>query len=207
MNEFQAMNEIISESIKNSSYITVIISSCVFIIYTFIIRLIDYFKSKSKNKPMLEMSKALKEMSDNITKLNTVLDKTLKDAERKELRQCEATIELGFKSFGYRIIQECSAIIAHNNIEQNKDLIVGNLNKLISTEYYNLYSKLSTYEVNGTNIASKLKEEWIKDVADTVINIIYNGLEPIVRITQLNNRINLYISEYSTFVNNKTFNA
>lgn len=207
MTDFQTINDVVNESVKNSSYIAVVISSCVFIIYTLIIRLVDYFKSKSKNKPLLEMSKAMAEMAENITKLNTVLDKTLKDAERKELRQCEATIELGFKAFGYRLAQECSAIIAHNNIDENKDLIISNLNKLVSTEYYNLYSKLSVYEINEVNVASKLKEEWIKEIADTIITIIYDGQDAIVRITQINNRINLYINEYSTYVNNKTFNA
>lgn len=207
MTDFQTINDVVNESVKNSSYIAVVISSCVFIIYTLIIRLVDYFKSKSKNKPLLEMSKAMAEMAENITKLNTVLDKTLKDAERKELRQCEATIELGFKAFGYRLAQECSAIIAHNNIDENKDLIISNLNKLVSTEYYNLYSKLSVYEINEINVASKLKEEWIKEITDTIITIIYDGQDAIVRITQINNRINLYINEYSTYVNNKTFNA
>lgn len=207
MTDFQTINDVVNESVKNSSYIAVVISSCVFIIYTLIIRLVDYFKSKSKNKPLLEMSKAMAEMAENITKLNTVLDKTLKDAERKELRQCEATIELGFKAFGYRLAQECSAIIAHNNIDENKDLIISNLNKLVSTEYYNLYSKLSVYEINEINVASKLKEEWIKEITDTIITIIYDGQGAIVRITQINNRINLYINEYSTYVNNKTFNA
>jgi len=207
MTDFQTINDVVNESVKNSSYIAVVISSCVFIIYTLIIRLVDYFKSKSKNKPLLEMSKAMAEMAENITKLNTVLDKTLKDAERKELRQCEATIELGFKAFGYRLAQECSAIIAHNNIDENKDLIISNLNKLVSTEYYNLYSKLSVYEINEINVANKLKEEWIKEITDTIITIIYDGQDAIVRITQINNRINLYINEYSTYVNNKTFNA
>ena len=207
MTDFQTINDVVNESVKNSSYVAVVISSCVFIIYTLIIRLVDYFKSKSKNKPLLEMSKAMAEMAENITKLNTVLDKTLKDAERKELRQCEATIELGFKAFGYRLAQECSAIIAHNNIDENKDLIISNLNKLVSTEYYNLYSKLSVYEINEINVASKLKEEWIKEITDTIITIIYDGQDAIVRITQINNRINLYINEYSTYVNNKTFNS
>ena len=84
MNDFQTINEIVNESVRNSSYYTVAISSCVFILYTLIVNLISYFKSKSKNKPLLEMSKAMKEMTENIVKLNAVLDKTFKEAERKE---------------------------------------------------------------------------------------------------------------------------
>lgn len=207
MNDFQTINEIVNESVRNSSYITVIISSCVFICYTLIIKLIDYFKSKSKSKPLLEMAEALKENTANIVKLNSVLDKTLKDAERKEIRQCERAIDLAFKGFGYRLAQECTAVIVHNNIDDNKELIVGNINKLVSAEYYKLYSTLSAYEINEVNVATKLKEEWIKEVADNLIAIVYNGQEPIARVTQINNRLNICLNEYSTFINNKVFNT
>ena len=207
MYDFQTINDIVNESVRNSSYYTVAISSCVFILYTLIIQLIGYFKQKSKNKPMIEMSKAMQEMAANIVKLNSVLDKTLKEAERKKTRQCELTIETGFKTFAYKIGQEVVSIIAHNNIDKNKGLITGNIAKLVSTEYYKLYSSLSAYEINEVNVASRLKEEWIREVADNIIAIVYNGQDGITRITQINNRLNISISEYSTYINNKTFNT
>ena len=77
MTDFQTINEIVAESVRNSSYYTVAISSCVFILYTLIIQLVSYFKSKSKNKPLIEMSNALKEMAENIVNLG----------ERHELRR------------------------------------------------------------------------------------------------------------------------
>ena len=207
MDDFQTINDIVNESIKNSSYYTVAISSCVFILYTLIVQLIGYFKSKSKNKPLLEMAEALKENTANIVRLNGVLDKTLQEAERKKLRQCESAIDLGFKAFALRTGQEVISIIAHNNIDKNKELIVGNINKLVNTEYYKLYSALSAYEINEVNVASKLKEEWIREVADNIIAIVYNEQDAITRITQINNRLNVCISEYSTYINNKTFNT
>ena len=71
MEELQTINEIVNTSIRDSSYIAVIISSSVFIIYTLIIRLIDYFKSKAKDKPLLEMSKAMKEaLNDMVVDLD-----------------------------------------------------------------------------------------------------------------------------------------
>lgn len=207
MVDFQTINEIVNESVCSSSYITVLISSSVFICYTLIVRLIDYFKSKNKNKPLLEMSKALKEMADNIVKLNSVLDKTLKDAERKEIRQCDNAIQLGFRSFAYRLTQECSSIIAHNNIDVNKELILDNITKLVSTEYYKLYSTLSAYEISEINVATKLKPEWVKELSDALISIVYDRQDALTRITHINNRLNIFISEYSTYVNNKIFNT
>ena len=207
MNDFQTINDIVDESVRNSSYITILISSTVFICYTLIVKLIDYFKAKSKSKPLLDMANALRENTSNIVKLNSVLDKTLKDAEKKEIRQCEDAIQLSFKSFGFRLAQECAAVIAHNNIEQNKELITGNITKLVSTEYYKLYSILAAYEINEMNVATKLKEEWIKEVSDNLIAIVYDGQDAITRITQLNNRLNIYINEYTTFITNKLFNT
>lgn len=207
MNDFQTINDIVNESVRNSSYYTVAISSCVFIVYTLIVQLIGYFKAKNKSKPMLEMSNALKEMATNIVKLNSVLDKTLKEADRKKVRQCEVAIDIGFRTFAYEISQEVISIIAHNNIDKNKELIIGNINKLVSTEYYKLYSVLSAYEINEVNIASKLKTEWIEEVAKNIIAIVYNGQDAIDRITHVNNRLEISVAEYSTFINNKTFNT
>ena len=207
MNDFQTVNDVVNESVRNSSYYTVAISSCVFILYTLIVNLISYFKTKSKNKPILEMSKAMKEMTENIVKLNAVLDKTFKEAERKESHKCKTVIDLAFRNFASHISQECEDIITHNNIEKNKVFITDNITKLVSTEYYKLYSILSAYEINEVNVASKLKEDWIKEVADNMIAIVYDGQEAIARINQLNNRLIVYIGEYSTYISNKTFNT
>lgn len=207
MTDFQTINDIVAESVRNSSYYTVAISSCVFILYTLIIQLVSYFKSKSKNKPLIEMSNALKEMAENIVKLNSVLDKTFKEAERKELQKCKTVIELGFRTMASRISEECESIIMHNNIEKNREFIVDNIAKVVSTEYYKLYSILSAYEINEVNVASKLKEDWIKNISDNIIATVYNGQDAMSRISQLNGRLLIYIAEYATYLNNKLFNT
>ena len=207
MNDFQTVNDIVNESVRNSSYYTVAISSCVFILYTLIVQLIGYFKGKAKNKPLIEMAEAIKENTENVVRLNGVLDRTLQGAEKKKVRQCESAIDLAFKASSLRIIQEAASIIAHNNIDKNKEFIVSNINKFVSTEYYRLYSALAIYEINDVNVASRLKEEWIKEIADNIIDIIYNGQDAMTRVTQINNRLNVCINEYSTYINNKTFNT
>ena len=207
MNDFQTINNIVNESIKDSSYHTVAISSCVFILYTLIIKLIGYFKSKSKNKPIIEMSKALNEMGENIVKLNAVLDKTFKDAERKEVYKCKKAIELGFGNLESVIVKDIQSIIIHNNIELNKGLIRENIKTLCSTEFYKLYASLSDYEVNNVSVNRRLKEEWIKELSDEILKIVYNGTDKLTRISQINNRIAALIANYSTYINNKTFNT
>ena len=99
MEDLQTINDIINGAVKDSSYITVLISSGVFILYTLIIKVVDLFKAKDRNKPIIEMASAIKEVSENVVKLNQVLDKTIQDAETKEAGRINNIILTAFNSF------------------------------------------------------------------------------------------------------------
>ena len=206
MDDFNQVNQIVSDAIKHSSYITVLISSGVYILYTLIIRLVDLFKAKDRNKPLIQMASAIKEVSENVVKLNTVLDKQIQDAESKELTKVRQVISLAFDSFRANISKTCNEIIIHNNIEENRDLIKENLFKTISTEYYKLYNVFSAYEVDGINIATKIKDEWIDDTTKECLEVIYDGQDKDVRIGQIINKLIIIANEHSVYVNNKVFN-
>lgn len=206
MDDFNQVNQIVSDAIKDSSYITVLISSGVYILYTLIIRLVDLFKAKDRNKPLIQMASAIKEVSENVVKLNTVLDKQIQDAESKELTKVRQVISLAFDSFRANISKTCNEIIIHNNIEENRDLIRENLFKTISTEYYKLYNVFSVYEVDGINIATKIKDEWIDDTTKECLEVIYDGQDKDVRIGQIINKLTIIANEHSVYVNNKVFN-
>lgn len=206
MDDFSTVNNIVGDSIRNSSYISCIISSLVFITYTLIIKVVEYFKSKDKNKPIIEIANTMKQVSDNIVKLNSVLDKTLRDAEKKEISKCKNTINLAFSHFANVISRECIDIIINNHINTNKKLITENITKLVTTEYYKIYSVLSDFEINGSIVSTKLEKDWINQTIKSIIDIMYNGQETITRISQLNNRINVDINNYTTHIENKIFN-
>lgn len=206
MEDFNQVNQIVSDAIKDSSYITVLISSGVYILYTLIIRLVDLFKAKDRNKPLIQMASAIKEVSENVVKLNTVLDKQIQNAESKELTKVRQVISLAFDSFRANISKTCNEIIIHNNIDTNRDLIRENLFKTISTEYYKLYNVFSAYEVDGINIATKIKDEWIDDTTKECLEVIYDGQDKDVRIGQILNKLTIIANEHSVYVNNKVFN-
>lgn len=206
MDDFNQVNQIVSDAIKDSSYITVLISSGVYILYTLIIRLVDLFKAKDRNKPLIQMASAIKEVSENVVKLNTVLDKQIQDAESKELTKVRQVISLAFDSFRANISKTCNEIIIHNNIEENRNLIRENLFKTISTEYYKLYNVFSAYEVDGIDIATKIKDEWIDDTTKECLEVIYDGQDKDVRIGQIINKLTIIANEHSVYVNNKVFN-
>lgn len=206
MEEFNQINDIIAESIKDTSYITVLISSGVYLTYTLIIKLVDLFKAKDRNRPIVEMAAAVKQVSENVVKLNGVLDKAFQDAETKERNKVKNAICTAFDSFKWAVANTCHEIIIHNNIEQNKVFIKQNLFKVISTEYYKLYNVFSAYELDGICVATKLKEDWIDAVTNECLAIIYDGQDSINRISQISNKLLILTNEYSIYVNNKVFN-
>lgn len=206
MEDLQTINDIINGAVKDSSYVTVLISSCVFILYTLIIKVVDLFKAKDRNKPIIEMASAIKEVSENVVKLNQVLDKTIQDAETKEASRINNIILTAFNSFKAALLNQCIDIIIYNHIETTKDNVKQTIYKTTSTEYYKLYSIFSAYEHDSVNVATKIKEEWIDDITNECLKIIYDGAEATLRIRQLNNKLNLIIEEYSIYIKNKVFN-
>lgn len=206
MNDLQTVNEIINNAVKDSSYTTVIISCGVFIVYTLINKVIELYKAKDRNKPMLEMASAVKQVSENVVKLNQVLDKTFQDAETKEASRINNIISASFNSFKSEIITRCIDIIVHNNIEKNKESIKQSVYKTVSTEYYKVHSIFSAYEHDKVIVATKLKEEWIDAITEECLQVIYNGQDAADRIRQLNNKLTIDVEEYSIYINNKVFN-
>ena len=206
MEDLQTINDIINGAVKDSSYITVLISSGVFILYTLIIKVVDLFKAKDRNKPIIEMASAIKEVSENVVKLNQVLDKTIQDAETKEASRINNIIITAFNSFKAALLDQCIDIVIYNHIETTRDNVKQTIYKTTSTEYYKLYSIFSAYEHDSVNVATKIKEEWIDDITNECLKIIYDGAEATLRIRQLNNKLNLIIEEYSIYIKNKVFN-
>lgn len=206
MNELQTVNDIIAKAVEHSSYATVLISSIVFILYTLIIKAVDYFKAKDRAKPMLEMANAIKTISENVATLNKVLDRTFKDAEVKEISKIDNIIEVGFKAFQSDIFKKTSDIILRNNIKNKQSSVKENIYKIVSTEYYRLYLILSAYEIKGVNVANKLKEDWIDSLVSEITSIVFEEENEFSRIKQLNNKLEILIDDYSVHVNNKIFN-
>ena len=101
------------------------------------------------------MAEAIKENTENVVRLNGVLDKTLQGAEKKKVRQCESAIDLAFKASSLRIVQEAASIIAHNNIDKNKEFIIGNINKLLAKANNNISQRNS--HLNNLSIKIHIK--------------------------------------------------
>ena len=203
MEEFKVFNSVIENTVRNTSYITVIISSVVFISYTVIIKLIDYFRHKDDKKSLIEMGLAVKEVSNNVAKLNAILDNLFQDITKKNLEKGKIIIELAFFNFQYKIINLCRNIIINNNIDINKEFIIANITKTVNTEFYRAYHTLSLYEVGNTLLSEFLKDSWKDDCIKDVLAIIYNGQEDKLRISQINSNLSIKVDNWIVYINNK----
>ena len=114
MDDFNQVNQVVNDAIKDSSYITVLISSGIYVAYTLIVKIVDLFKAKDRNKPLIEMASAIKQVSENVVKLNGVLDKAFQDAETKERNKVKNAICTAFDSFKWAVANTCHEIIIHN---------------------------------------------------------------------------------------------
>lgn len=203
MEEFKVFNSVIENTVRNTSYITVIISSVVFISYTVIIKLIDYFRHKDDKKSLVEMGLAIKEVSNNVAKLNAILDNLFQDITKKNLEKGKIIIELVFFNFQYKIVNLCRNIIINNNIDINKEFIIANITKTVNTEFYRAYHTLSLYEVGNTLLSEFLKDSWKDDCIKDVLAIIYNGQEDKLRISQINSNLSIKVDDWIVYINNK----
>lgn len=203
MEEFKFFNSIIEDTVRNTSYVTVIISSIVFISYTIIIKLIDYFRHKYDKKSIVEMGLAVKEVSNNVAKLNAILDNLFQDITKKNLEKGKIVIELAFFNFQYKIVNLCRNIIINNNIDINKEYVVASITKTVNTEFYRVYHTLSLYEIKNIPLSNFLKENWKDDCIKDVLAIVYNGQEDKLRISQINNNLGIKIDNWIVYINNK----
>ena len=203
MEEFKVFNSVIENTVRNTSYITVIISSVVFISYTVIIKLIDYFRHKDDKKSLVEMGLAVKEVSNNVAKLNAILDNLFQDITKKNLEKGKIIIELAFFNFQYKIVNLCRNIIINNNIDINKEFIIANITKTVNTEFYRAYHALSLYEVGNTPLSEFLKDSWKDDCIKDVLAVIYNGQEDKLRISQINSNLSIKVDNWIVYINNK----
>ena len=149
------------------------------------------------------MGLAVKEVSNNVVKLNAILDNLFQDITKKNLEKSKIIIELAFFNFQYKIVNLCRNIIINNNIDINKEFIIANITKTVNTEFYRAYHTLSLYEIGNTPLSEFLKDSWKDDCIKDVLAIIYNGQEDKLRISQINSNLSIKVDNWIVYINNK----
>lgn len=194
--------------LMNSAVEQGIWSAIVVGIYLVIAKIIDTYKEIKKHNKEEETKEHQiiinQKLVDSVANISDFISVTTKNILEKDRERCVNAIQHLFKSSANSIIKFATDTIIANNIQVNKPNILGNIEDIVNAEYYTLYSSLILYHTEANPIADYLKVNWKKEISDTLINIIYNeNLNKEQKLYNINNKINIKVTDYCIYVTNK----
>lgn len=167
-------------------------------IYLIITKFIDSRKENAQIKINSELTKSINTISNFIINIT-------KNIIEKDKEKCKNAINDSMCAFGMRLINFVSTTIVNNHIDTNRANIIANIHNIVNGEYYTMYSALSVYVINDVRVSDVLEKEWMASIEQDMIDIIYGvNLSKEDRILSFNNKINLKLQSYITYVINNT---
>ena len=167
-------------------------------IYLIITKFIDSRKENAQIKINSELTKSINTISNFIITIT-------KNIIEKDKEKCKNAINDSMCAFGMRLINFVSTTIVNNHIDTNRANIIANIHNIVNGEYYTMYSALSVYIINDVRVSDVLEKEWMASIEQDMIDIIYGvNLSKEDRILSFNNKINLKLQSYITYVINNT---
>lgn len=167
-------------------------------IYLIITKFIDSRKENAQIKINSELTKSINTISNFIITIT-------KNIIEKDKEKCKNAINDSMCAFGMRLMNFVSATIVNNHIDTNRANIIANIHNIVNGEYYTMYSALSIYVINDIRVSDVLEKEWMVSIEQDMIDIIYGvNLSKEDRILSFNNKINLKLQSYITYVINNT---
>lgn len=183
--------DILSEALKQGLTPAIVIA-----VYLIVSKVIDSKKENAQIKLNSELTKSINNIS------NFIVDLT-KNIVNKDKDKCKVAIEDSMYSAGMRLCKFVSTTVINNHIDTNKANVLANIHNIANAEFYNVYSTLSLYIINETKVSDFLNKEWISDVEQDMIEIIYNDkLSKEDKILSFSNKINIKFQSYITNVIN-----
>lgn len=167
-------------------------------IYLIIVKIIDNRKEKAQVKLNSELVNAITNISNFV---NTITKNTIE----KDKDKCKVAIKDSMNNAAYKLNKFVIDTLINNHIDINKDTILSNIKNITNAEYYNTYSTLSLYEINGIKVSEYLKKEWLEDIERDMIDSIYNSQFTIEdKIMNFSNKINIKFQSWATYIINNT---
>lgn len=184
--------------ILNSAIQQGIAPAIVVAIYLIITKFIDSRKENAQIKINSELTKSINTISNFIITIT-------KNIIEKDKEKCKNAINDSMCAFGMRLMNFVSTTIVNNHIDTNRANIIANIHNIVNGEYYTMYSALSVYVINDVRVSDVLEKEWMASIEQDMIDIIYGvNLSKEDRILSFNNKINLKLQSYITYVINNT---
>jgi len=185
--------EILVEALKDGVAPAIVVA-----IYLVITKIIDTKRESTQTQLSNKLIESINNISLFVNHITENIITTDKD-------KCKTAIEDSMYASGMRLINFVSSTIINNHIELNKENILANVQNIVNAEYYSVYSTLSLYVINGTKVSESLNKQWMKDVEDDIISIIYStNLDKEDKIMAFTNKINIKFQSYITYIINNT---
>lgn len=183
--------EILIEALKDGIAPAIVVA-----IYLVITKLID-------SKREFAQTKLSGQLVESINNISTFIKDLTKNIIVNDKDKCKNAVEDSMGASGMRLINFVSSTIINNHIDTNKANILENIKSIINAEFYSVYSTLSMYNINGNKISDFLNKDWMKDVEDDIIRIIYDvDLTKEDKILAFSNKINIKFQSYITNIIN-----
>lgn len=187
--------DVFAEALKDGIAPAIVVA-----IYLIITKIIDSKKENLQTKLSTELTQSINLISNYIVNIS-------QNIIEKDKSKCKVAIEDSMYASGMKLINFISTTLVSNHIIENKENILTNIHNLVSAEYYNIYSTLSLYVIDGTKVSEYLNKEWINSIETDMINVIYNStLSKEDKILAFTNKINIKIQSYITFIINNSIN-
>ena len=165
-------------------------------IYLIITKIIDTRKESIQLRLSTELTRS-------INKISSFIDNLTKDIVNKDIDKCKVAIEDSMYSAGMRLCNFVSTTVINNNIEKNKENILANIHTIVNAEFYNVYSTLSLYTIDGYKISEYLDKNWMTEVEKDMIDIIYkDGLSKDDKIICFSKKLDIKFKSYITYIIN-----
>lgn len=165
-------------------------------VYLIIIKIID---SRRENVQI----KISSEFTKSITAMSSFLSEILDNIVSKDKDKCKIAIEDTFNATAMRLINFVSTTIVNNHVANNRENIIANINNIVNSEYYTIYSTLSMYKINE-NIASEVLNKdwmavWTKDMTDIIFNSTMSKEDKIISFS---NKLSIKFKSHIMYVSN-----
>lgn len=183
--------ELILEALKDGIAPAIVVA-----IYLVITKIIDA-KRETYNVKLND------KLVDSINTISVFITNMTEHTLNVDKDKCKAAIEDSMYASGMRLINFVSSTIINNHIDKNKENILANIQMIVNAEFYSVYSTLSMYTINNVKIVDYLNKDWLKDVENDIVNIIYNtNLGKEDKILAFSNKINIKFQSYITYIIN-----
>lgn len=208
------LDDWITQVIKTGDIFIIGIVALMLVIYFFIQRYFDYNKHKNELVVSKELTDTLgnilssiKDVSASMSSISAFLTRFTDSIINKDKDKCRIAIQLSFSSLEKELFLFGRETIIANNIDKKKEYILAAISKIVNAQYYELYSYLSYFEVNNHRVSYLIKEDWKRELEQTMTSIIFDtNLDTVNRINVLETRLSAQIDDYTTYTHNKTFN-